>query len=85
LPSQLLNKQGFTLVVPLKAFDILCGGSNCGGFGPTLQWFFCVLNVDLDATWTFCLPARDLGSEIVKLGLEFVAVAALNEVVRSPG
>jgi len=82
LPLQLFDKQGFAFVIPLKSLDVLSGGCNRRGFGTTLEGMLCVLNVDPDGTLR--LSARNLGGEIVELRLKFVAVAALDEVVRSP-
>lgn len=82
LPLQLFDEHGFALVVPLKTLDMLGSGSDCRGFGATLEGVFCVLNVD--PSGTLCFPAWNLGGEIIKLRLEFVAVAALDEIMRSP-
>jgi hypothetical protein len=83
LALQLHDKQGFALVVPFEALDMLSSGGNRGGFGTTLEGVFCVFDVEA-CNMAFGLPARDLGSEVVQLRLELVAIATLDEVVRCP-
>ena len=83
LPLQGLNKQRFALIVPLKSLDVLSRGGDCRGLGAILEGNFCTLNVNPISAFRH-VPARDLGGEVVELRLEFVAVAALDEVVGGP-
>jgi len=79
---QVPDKISLLLIVSLEVLEMPSGGGDGGSFRAVLgDGVIRVLDVDAGRSGSVEVPAGDFGGKVADFRLQFVAVAALDEVV----